>query len=59
MVSWQSIRYVLFLWWVAFRMHVTFAFKLSSNMETLKAATVADGEAPRSSAQAVSSELDL
>jgi len=28
-------------------------------METLKATTVADGEAPRSSAQAVSSELDL
>jgi len=28
-------------------------------METLNAATVADGEAPRSSAQAVSSELDL
>jgi len=28
-------------------------------METLKAATVADGEAPISSAQAVSSELDL
>jgi len=39
--------------------HLIFLVFFQSNMETLKAATVADGEAPRSSAQAVSSELDL
>ena len=39
--------------------HLIFLVFFQSNMETLKAATVADGEAPISSAQAVSSELDL